>query len=173
MAIAKVILNGVTQLDVTQDTVTSGSMLNGITAKKNDGTTVTGNISSVTGGTPVATKGTVSNHTISVTPSVTNTTGYITGGTKTGTAVTVSTSELVSGTKSITENGTGVDVTDYASVDVSIASGSSEFTPQFDGHTHFWFNIVSENAKTVGVHPKTSGEVDWGDGVIETIGAGK
>lgn len=77
-----------------------------------------------TAGTPTATKGTVSNHSVSVTPSVTNTTGYITGGTKTGTAVTVSASELVSGTKSITANGTGIDVTNYASVDVNVQSSS-------------------------------------------------
>jgi len=75
-----------------------------------------------TAGTPTATKGTVSNHSVSVTPSVTNTTGYITGGTKTGTAVTVSASELVSGTKSITGSGT-TDVTNYASA--SVASGSA------------------------------------------------
>lgn len=73
-----------------------------------------------TAGTPTATKGTVSNHSISVTPSVTNQTGYITGGTKTGTAVTVSVSELVSGTKSITANGTNIDVTEYAAVDVAV-----------------------------------------------------
>ena len=72
-------------------------------------------------GTPTATKGTVSNHSISVTPSVTNTTGYITGSTKTGTAVSVSASELVSGTKSITANGSGIDLTNYASVDVSVS----------------------------------------------------
>lgn len=75
-----------------------------------------------TAGTPTASKGTVSNHAISITPSVTNTTGYITGGTKTGTAVSVSASELVSGTKSITANGTGIDVTNYSSVDVSVPS---------------------------------------------------
>lgn len=73
-----------------------------------------------TAGTPTATKGTVSNHSVSVTPSVTNQTGYITGGTKTGTAVTVSASELVSGTKSITANGTNIDVTEYAAVDVAV-----------------------------------------------------
>ena len=77
-----------------------------------------------TAGTPTATKGTVSNHTINVTPSVTNTTGYITGGTKTGTAVSVSASELVSGTKTISANGTGIDVTNYASVDVSLPEAS-------------------------------------------------
>lgn len=74
-------------------------------------------------GTPIATKGTVSNHSISVTPSVTNTTGYITGSTKTGTAVTVTASELASGTKSITQNGTGIDVVGYAAVDVSVSGG--------------------------------------------------
>lgn len=76
-------------------------------------------------GTPVATKGTVSNNSISVTPSVTNTTGYITGGTITGTDVTVSASELVSGTIPITSAGT-TDVTNYASA--SVASGT-EGTP--------------------------------------------
>lgn len=72
-----------------------------------------------TAGTPTATKGTVSNHSVTVTPSVTNVTGYITGGTKTGTAVTVSASELVSGSQTITSNGT-VNVTNLASVNVDI-----------------------------------------------------
>ena len=72
-----------------------------------------------TAGTPTATKGTVSNHSITVTPSVTNTTGYITGGTKNGTAVTVSASELVSGSETKTANGT-YDVTNLASVTVAL-----------------------------------------------------
>lgn len=84
-------------------------------------------VASGTAGTPTATKGTVSGHAVSVTPRVTNTTGYITGGTKTGTAVSVSASELVSGTKSITANDTGIDVTNYAAVDVNVAAGSNDF----------------------------------------------
>lgn len=70
-----------------------------------------------------ASKGTVTNHSVSVTPTATVTAGYISSG-ATGTAVTVSASELVSGTKSITANGTGIDVTDYASVDVAVPSVS-------------------------------------------------
>ena len=82
-------------------------------------------VASGTAGTPTATKGTVSNHSISVTPSVTNTSGYITGSTKTGTAVTVSASELVSGTYTVDSSGTK-DVTNYASA--SVPSGT-EGTP--------------------------------------------
>ena len=74
-------------------------------------------------GTPVATKGAVSNHAVDVTPSVTNTEGYIAGGTKSGTAVSVQASELVSGTKSIsiTQNGTTTeDVTNYADAEITV-----------------------------------------------------
>lgn len=81
-------------------------------------------IASGTEGTPSATKGTVSNHSVSVTPSVTNVAGWISGGTKTGTAVTVSASELVSGSQTISQNGT-VDVTNLASVTVDVQGGGS------------------------------------------------
>lgn len=84
-------------------------------------TQATKSVTSGSAGTPTASKGTVSNHSISVTPSVTNTTGYISGGTKTGTAVTVSASELVSGKKEITANGDNIDVTNYATVKVAIS----------------------------------------------------
>lgn len=76
-----------------------------------------------TAGIPSATKSSVANHSVTVTPSVTNTTGYITGGTLTGTPASVSASELVSGTLSITDNGTGIDVTNYAAVDVDVSGG--------------------------------------------------
>lgn len=79
-------------------------------------------IASGTAGTPTATKGTVSNHSVSITPSVINTTGYITGGTKNGTAVTVNASELVSDTYPVDSSGTK-DITNYASI--SVPSGSA------------------------------------------------
>lgn len=78
------------------------------------------------GATASATKGSVSNHSVTVTPSVTRTAGYITAGTSNGTAVTVSASELVSGSQTITDNGT-VDVTNLASVIVNIAAGGAAY----------------------------------------------
>lgn len=80
-------------------------------------------VQSGSAGTPTASKSTVSNNAVTVTPSVSNTEGYISGGTKTGNAVTVSASELVSGTKevSITDNGTTIeDVTNYADAEITV-----------------------------------------------------
>lgn len=64
MGVSKVILNGTTLIDVTQKTVTSGTMLDGTTALKNDGTDITGSIESksstdltVTGATVTAPAG--------------------------------------------------------------------------------------------------------------------
>ena len=79
-------------------------------------------VASGTEGTPTATKGTVSSHSVTVTPSVTNTAGYISGGTHTGTGVSVSASELVSGTYTVSGSGTA-DVTNYASI--SVPSGTA------------------------------------------------
>ena len=107
--------------DKTVDPSTSKQTISADSGYTGLGTVTVNAMPSGTAGTPSAAKGTVSNHSITVTPSVTNTTGYITGGTKNGTAVTVSASELVSGTLSVTSNGTK-DVTNYASVNVNISS---------------------------------------------------
>lgn len=123
---------------VTVNAIPSNYVGSGITQRSSNDLTVSGatvtvpsgyyssqatkSVASGTAGTPTATKGTVSNHSISVTPSVTNTTGYITGSTKSGTAVTVTAAELVSGTVSITSSG-NTDVTNYATA--SVASGSA------------------------------------------------
>ena len=127
---------------VTIDAIPSNYVGSGITQRSSSDLTVSGAtvtipsgyysaaaskaVANGTAGTPTATKGTVSNHQVSITPSVTNTTGYITGSTKTGTAVTVTASELASGNKAITQNGTGIDVVGYSTVSVNVAG--AEYT---------------------------------------------
>ena len=147
--------SGVTQND-SDDLTTSGATVTAPAGYYAEDATKT--IASGTEGTPTATKGTVSNHSISVTPSVTNTAGYISGGTKTGTAVTVSASELVSGTKDITAVGT-TDVTDYASVSVSSAQNIT--CP---------IQYRTDNPGKVTIYP-TVGTAGWaGTGSLSSIG---
>lgn len=130
--------NGIEQVRVTVNAIPSNYVGTGIDRRDStdltaSGATVTApagyyassaskSVASGTAGTPTATKGPVSNHAVTVTPSVTNTTGYITGSTKTGTAVSVSASELVSGSQTITSNQT-VDVTNLAEVVVNVSGG--------------------------------------------------
>lgn len=107
-------------------------------------------VESGTEGTPTATKGTVSNNSVAITPSVTNTAGYISGGTKTGTAVTVSASELVSGSQTITSNQT-VDVTNLAEVVVNVSSsfsvGTATWTNTSNQTTSHEFSSLSGTPK--------------------------
>ena len=117
-------------------------------------------IPSGTAGTPVATKGTVSNHSISVTPSVTNTAGLITGGTKTGTAVTVSASELVSGSETKTANGT-YDVTNLASLVVNVSGGSSKNIQAYIGRAQRTANSYGATAVTLTVKKAGTYNVSW------------
>lgn len=114
-----------------------------------------------TAGTPTAAKGTVSNHSVLITPSVTNTTGYITGGTKTGTAVSVSASELVSGNLSITENGTGIDVANYSTVSVAVSGGGESGSMSdpirffdYDGTLVASYTSVPESLPSIPTHSK-------------------
>ena len=48
MAFSKIILNGTTLMDVTQDTVTAGSLLSGYTATGADGESVSGSLTAMT-----------------------------------------------------------------------------------------------------------------------------
>ena len=132
--------NGMEEVFVTVNAIPSNYVGTGITRRSSTDLTASGAtvtvpsgyysssaskaVASGTAGTPTATKGTVSNHSVSVTPSVTNSTGYITGSTKTGTAVTVSASELVSGSETKTSNGT-YDVTNLAEIVVDVSGGGS------------------------------------------------
>lgn len=136
---------GLEEVDVTVNAIDPTYVGSGITRRSSSDMTASGasvtapagyyenastkSVATGTAGTPTATKGAVSNHAITVTPSVTNTTGYITGGTKTGTGVSVSAAEVTSGTKSITSNGTGIDVVNYAAVDVAVPSDAPNLQP--------------------------------------------
>lgn len=113
-------------------------------------------VASGTAGTPTASKGTVSNYSITITPSVTNTTGYITGGTKNGTAVSVSASELVSGTYSVTSSGTK-DVTNYASISVGAGSATAPSTISGTSASVSTGTNTLTLTKTVSVTPVVSG----------------
>ena len=116
-----------------------------------------------TAGTPTATKGTVSNHAINVTPSVTNQSGWINGGTKTGTAVTVSASELVSGTYNVTSSGTK-DVTNYAAASVPSGTVTAPSTITGTSATVSTGTNTLTLTKTVSVTPSvtTAGYVSSG-----------
>ena len=201
MAISKIILNGVTQMDLTSDTVSASNLISPNTAHGADGEAITGTASAAsepnlqsktnispttssqtitadsgydglssvqinampsgTAGTPTATKGTVSNHSVSVTPSVTNVTGYITGGTKTGTAVTVSASELVSGSETKTANGT-YDVTNLASLVVNVSSGGSSMNIQaYAGYDTVNVNTYTDTDVTLTVAKSGTYTISW------------
>ena len=127
--------NGLSDVEVNVSAIPSSYVGSGVPKKTSASMTVSGktvtappgyyannaskSVAAGTAGTPTATKGSVNNHSVSVTPKVTNTTGYITGGTKTGTGVSVSASELVSGSQTVTSNQT-VDVTNLASITVDV-----------------------------------------------------
>ena len=115
-------------------------------------------VASGTAGTPTASKGAVSNNSVTVTPSVANTTGYITGGTKTGAGVTVSASELVSGNKALTPSETaqsGIDVANFKTVSVGAISS-----------TYVGSGVTKKAAATVA--PSTSEQTVCASGVYTT-----
>lgn len=127
-------------------------------------------VASGTAGTPTATKGTVSNHSVTVTPSVTNTTGYITGSTKTGTAVTVSASELVSGSETKTENGT-YDVTNLASLVVNVPAGTSKNVQVVQGTTRTTSSSMTAIGAEMTVSKTGTYDVYWSGVRTNTSGS--
>ena len=142
-------------------TVSASELVSGTKSITSSGTTdvtnyASANVPSGTEGTPVATKGAVSNNSVSVTPSVTNTNGFINGGAHTGTAVSVSASELVSGTKSITSAGT-TDVTNYASV--SVPAGSI-ILPNIDINSGYVTGASVNSSGLVSYYAQYQGYVD-------------
>lgn len=130
--------DGFDEVDITVNAIPSNYVGSGVTQRTSSDLTASGAtvtapagyyasaaskaVASGTAGTPSAVLDPVYNHSVVITPIVSNTAGYISGGTQTGTAVSVSASELVSGTYSVTGSGTA-NVTNYASI--SVPSGSA------------------------------------------------
>ena len=112
-------------------------------------------VASGTEGTPSAIKGTVSNHAVTVTPSVTNGAGYIAGGTHSGTGVSVSASELVSGTLNVDSSGTK-DVTNYASASIPAGTVTAPSTISGTSATVSTGTNTLTLTKTVSVTPNVS-----------------
>ena len=111
MAYSKVILNGTTLIDLTQDTIESNKILSGYTGKKNDGTSITGNIA--TGIITNNTSGGTSTATINRGNQIKIGAGYYSSD-------VYYTAQSNSGTKAITEAGI-ISVDGYA--DVNVAAG--------------------------------------------------
>lgn len=140
---------------------TSAQTIGGADTMMEDAVTVSA-VPTGTEGTPSAAKS-VSGHTATVTPSVTNVAGYIDGGTHTGAAVTVAASELVSGTKPIAANGTGIDVTEYAAVDVAVPVPTPSYQSKSKSYT------PTETAQSETVSPDTG--YDGLSSVAVSVGA--
>lgn len=103
-------------------------------------------IASGTQGTPSFNRSTGTNS-VTLTPVVVNSAGYINGGTRNGEAVTISASELVSGTLLLTDNGTA-DCTNYANVNVNIPfvtyyTGSSTPASSLGSNGDIYLKVVS------------------------------
>lgn len=119
MAVAKVTLNGVTLMDDTNTTATADKIRSPYTAHGVDGELMTGTATGKEAMSLQAKTG------ITPTTSIQNITPDSNYDGLSSVQINAIPSQYVvpSGTKSITENGTGIDVTSYASVDVNVSGG--------------------------------------------------
>lgn len=138
MNYSKVVVNNETIVDLTQDTVASGSVLSGVTFHKSDGSGGVGTIATYNGATTITDNGTVAtsgkymsgNLTISVPQlDVSDTTAiasdvlsgknfYLANGTKTSGSIAT-----YSGSTTVTENGTLATSGMYMSSDITVSVG--------------------------------------------------
>lgn len=153
----KAIINGTTYIDLSSDTVASDKLLDGYTAHDKNGAVITGTIATVAAGTPTATKGSVYNNKVDVTPSVTNTTGYITGSTINGTAVTVTARELVSGCTLIADDAGDWDVANCEILTIPQGSATPASSISGTSATVSAGNNTITLSKTISNTPQVSG----------------
>ena len=125
-----------------------------------------------------ATKGTVVSNSVKVTGRASLTSGYIpSGAISDSTGVTIYASDLVSGNKAITQNGTDIDVTNYATVSVNIqptlqsktitpTESSQTITPDtgYDGMDEVTVNAISSSYVGSGIDRRSSSDLtgDYG-----------
>lgn len=126
MAVSKIIYKASasatpeTWMDVTQDTVTTSTLLSSYTATKNDGTKITGEYVGLSLQSKSATyTPTTSTQTSSILPD----SGYALSSVGITVNPIPSAYIIPTGTLSISQNGSGIDVASYASVDVSVSGG--------------------------------------------------
>lgn len=158
MAVSKVILNGVTLIDTTDKTVAADKLLDGYTALKNDGTTVTGNITSGSATTPATTI--TANPTISVSSS-----GLITAS--------------VSGSKSVTPSVSAGYVSSGTAGTVSVSGSNTQqlstqaaqtITPTTTNQTIASGNYLTGNQTIEGIVCTNLTAENIADGVTVKIG---
>ena len=144
MANSKVVLNGTTLIDLTQDTVTADYMIYGITAHKNDGTVATGTIV-----TKTSTDVSVSGDTVSAPAGIKIGTGYY--------SETYYLAQAPSGTLTIgttSDAGTDINCAAYSNVNltgINIPAGKSFSVkiPNGEGTITFTFTVDSSGNTTV------------------------
>lgn len=84
---------------------------------------------------PSASVGSVVNHSVSITPNVTRTAGYVTSGSASGQAVTIYAGDLVSGNMQINTNGDNIDVSEYETVSVQVEGHAPELQSKSVSYT--------------------------------------
>ena len=123
---------------------------------------VSKSVAAGTEGTPTATKGAVSGNAVQITPKVTNGKGFINGGVeKTGTPVTVTAAELVSGKKTIEQNGDDIDVTNFEKVKVAVSGGSSKNVQYVMGSASVRTNGYTSTGMSITVAKTGTYKVSW------------
>ena len=86
------------------------------------------NVPTGTINTPTIVSNSIANASITLTPKVVVTAGYINSGTVTGSSMTIYATQLVSGSRTITSNGNNINVATLASINVNVAGGGGSST---------------------------------------------